>query len=190
MKTIELEIWEPNPENTSHMKYVGQPVAEEVFTELGQRLEGMGLMPDEYFLMDREWENGREIPRGADIFVTTNYGESEGVYLDGYLKWYEDGRPVTKTFFTGKTLGETGYDLDRMFLISSAITKAFHGYGWHTEQARGAILMLDAEEKKTLEAVLSLQEQTPEIQRIKDELSGELNQQEQIQSDITMEMTL
>ena len=31
-------------------------------------------------------------------------------------------------FFTGKTLGNTGADLDRMFLIASAITKAFHGY--------------------------------------------------------------
>ena len=28
---------------------------------------------------------------------------------------------------TGKTLGESGADLDRMFLISSAITKAFRG---------------------------------------------------------------
>ena len=30
-------------------------------------------------------------------------------------------------FRSGKTLGENGNDLDRMFLISSAITKAFHG---------------------------------------------------------------
>ena len=73
----------------------------------------MGLMPDEYFLLDREWENGREIPKGADIFCTTDYGESEGAYVDVYLKWYEDGKPITKSFATGKTLGEAGYDLDR-----------------------------------------------------------------------------
>lgn len=127
MDPIELEHWEPDPADSRYSRHVSQPRAEEVFLELKQRLDSMGMLPDEYFLMAREWENGREIPRGADIFVTTDYGESEGVYLDAYLKWYEDGVPVTKSFFTGKTLGETGADLDRMFLISATITKAFHG---------------------------------------------------------------
>ena len=104
-------------------------MAEAVFVELKQRLDSMGMLPDEYFLMAPEWENGREIPEGADVFVTTDYGESESIYLDGYLKWHEDGKPVTRSFFTSKTLGNTGADLDRMFLISSAITKAFHGDG-------------------------------------------------------------
>lgn len=137
MKSIELELWKPDQEDQNNLKYAGQPVAEAVFIELGQRLESMGLMPDEYFLMDREWKNGREIPKGADVFVTTDYGQSEGIYLDGYLKWYEDGKPVTKSFFTGKTLGDTGADLDRMFLISSAITKAFHGdYGQYARYVK------------------------------------------------------
>lgn len=129
MKKIELEQWEPFPGDPRRMQYAGQRVAQEVFEELKHRLESMGYLPDEYFLMDREWENGREIPKDADIFCTTDYGGNEGVYLDVYLKWYEDSRPVTKSFITGKTLGETGADLDRMFLISSAITKAFHGDG-------------------------------------------------------------
>ncbi len=137
MNPIELEHWEPNPDDPRYLHYVGQPMAEEVFMELKQRLDSMGMLPDEYFLMDRGWEDGREIPKGADIFVTTDYGESEGVYLDGYLKWYEDGQPVTRSFFTGKTLGDTGADLDRMFLISSAITKAFHGdEGQHARYLR------------------------------------------------------
>ena len=127
MKKIELEQWEPFPGDPRRMQYAGQRVAQEVFEELKHRLEGMGCLPDEYLLMDREWENGREIPKGADIFCTTDYGSSEGAYLDVYLKWYESDRPVTKSFITGKTLGESGADLDRMFLISSAITKAFHG---------------------------------------------------------------
>lgn len=101
--------------------------AQEVFEELKHQLEGMGFLPDEYFLLDSHWEDGRQIPEGADIFCTTDYGESEGIYLDAYLKWYADGKPVTQCFATGKTLGESGSDMDRMFLISSAITKAFHG---------------------------------------------------------------
>lgn len=135
MKEIGLEQWEPSPGDPRQMQYAGQRAAQEVFEELKHRLESMGYLPDEYFLMDREWENGRKIPKGADIFCTTDYGSSEGVYLDVYLKWYENNRPVTKSFITGKTLDETGVALDRMFLISSAITKAFHGdhgtYGEH-----------------------------------------------------------
>ena len=127
MKEIELECWEPLPEDPRRTQYAGQRTAQEVFEELKHRLEGMGYLPDEYFLMDREWENGREIPKDADIFCTTDYGGNEGVYLDVYLKWYENNQPVTKSFITGKTLDETGAALDRMFLISSAITKAFHG---------------------------------------------------------------
>mgnify|MGYP000801265695 FL=1 len=85
MKKIELEQWEPFPGDPRRMQYAGQRVAQEVFEELKHRLESMGYLPDEYFLMDREWENGRKIPKGADIFCTTDYGSSEGVYLDVYL---------------------------------------------------------------------------------------------------------
>ena len=58
MKKIELEQWEPFPGDPRRMQYAGQRVAQEVFEELKHRLEGMGYLPDEYFLMDREWENG------------------------------------------------------------------------------------------------------------------------------------
>ena len=127
MKKIELSRWEPSPEDPRRMQYAGQRTAQEVFEELKHHLAGMGYLPDEYFLMDRDWKNGREIPQDADIFCTTGYGGSEGVYLSVSLQWYENGRTVTRNFITGKTLGETGADLDRMFLIASAITKAFHG---------------------------------------------------------------
>ena len=168
MKKIELEQGEPFPGDPRRMQYAGQRVAQEVFEELKHRLESMGYLPDEYFLMDREWENGREIPKDADIFCTTDYGGNEGVYLDVYLKWYEDSRPVTKSFITGKTLGETGADLDRMFLISSAITKAFHGdgetYARHLRQGEraepeGMIVHLNPTEQRTIiEALVEQQE--------------------------------
>ena len=100
------------------------------------------------------------IPKDADIFCTTDYGDSEGIYLDVYLKWYgEDGKPVIKTFATGKTLGESGSDMDRMFLISSAITKAFHGeHGAYARsqrledgtKAEGVVLHLSPKEKRVL----------------------------------------
>lgn len=159
MKIIETERWEPSKEDPGRSEYIGQRTGQEVFEELRQRLENMGYLPDEYFLLDSEWEQGREIPKSADIFCTTDYGESEGIYLDVYLKWYADGKPVTKSFITGKTLGESGDDLDRMFLISSAITKAFHGdEAAHARYIRlgenpaptTGVLHLSSEEQKTV----------------------------------------
>ena len=139
--------------------------AQEVFEELKHRLESQGYLPDEYFLLDYEWENGRKIPENAGIFCTTDYGGSEGVYLDVYLKWYEGGEPVTKGFITGKTLGESGNDLDRMFLISSAITKAFHGdHATHARsmQIGGVVVHLSTEEQRTIISALVEQRERQE----------------------------
>ena len=84
MKIIETERWVPSKEDPSRSEYIGQRTGQEVFEELRQQLENMGCLPDEYFLLDQRWENGREIPEGADIFCTTDYGASEGIYLDVY----------------------------------------------------------------------------------------------------------
>ena len=162
MNVIELERWKPSETDPRKLEYAGQRVAQEVFEELKHRLTGMGYLPDEYFLMDTDWENGRKIPKGADIFCTTDYGGSEGVYLDVYLKWYdeEQKKPISKNFITGKTLGETGSELDRMFLISSAITKAFHGdhatharymlIGGVEEDTSGTVVHLNQQEQKVI----------------------------------------
>ena len=147
---------------------------QEVYEELKHRLEGMGYLPDEYFLLDDVWEDGKVVPRDADLFCTTDYGASEGIYLDVYLKWYgEDGKPVIKTFATGKTLGESSSDMDRMFLISSAITKAFHGeHGAYARfqrledgtEADGAVLHLSPKEKRVLMDALVEQRMRQEAQ--------------------------
>ena len=127
MKQIEFERWEPDAENPCKLNYAGQRTAEDVFHELEARLDSVGYLPDEYLLLDTRWQNGREMPRDAGFFCRTDYGGSEGIYLDMFLEWYEDSQHKTEHFMTGKTLGESGADLDRMFLISSAITKAFRG---------------------------------------------------------------
>ena len=127
MKQIEFERWEPDAENPCKLNYVGQRTAEDVFHELEAQLDSVGYLPDEYFTMDWRWEHGRQIPKGADFFCKTDYGGSEGIYLDVYLEWQEGDKPRRECFITGKTLGESGADMDRMSLISSAITKAFRG---------------------------------------------------------------
>ncbi|MBO4914385.1 MAG: ankyrin repeat domain-containing protein [Oscillospiraceae bacterium] len=158
MKPIETDIWRPKEDDPHYTEFVGMRSAVEVFEELKQRLDGMGLLPDEYFELAPEWKNGKLLPRDAGFFVTTDYGESEGVYLDAYLKWFEDGKSVTRSFFTGKTLGDTGADLDRMFLISSAITKAFHGdHGTYERYVRLG------EQEKDNDMILNL---TPKEQKL------------------------
>ena len=129
MEIIEFDRWKPSVDDPRKVEYVGQRAAQEVYEELKHRLDGMGYLPDEYFLLRDEWKNGREIPRDADLFCTVDYGASEGVYVDVYLKWYDEKqkKSMTERFITSKTLGENGNDLDRMFLTASAITKAVHG---------------------------------------------------------------
>ena len=161
MEVIELERWRPSKDDPGKPEYAGQPTAQEVFEELKYRLEGMGCLPDEYFLMSDEWKDGREIPPDADIFCTVDYGASEGVYVDVYLKWYDDilNKNITSSFITGKTLGENGSDLDRMFLTASAITKAFHGD--HAEHAR--YRKIDGVEEDTGGAVVHLSQREQRV---------------------------
>ena len=129
MEVIRFERWKVSDKDPNRMEYLGQCSAKEVFEELHHRLLNTGYLPDEYFLLGEDWKDGRLIPEEAGFFCTTDYGESEGIFIDGYLKWFKDGKSETRKFFTAKTLGDTGADLDRMHLIASAITKAFHGYG-------------------------------------------------------------
>ncbi len=178
MKTIEFDVWEPNPDKTGTVRRVRQRTAQEVFAELQYRLESTGYLPDEYFLLSDEWRNGKEIPKDAGFFCTVDYGGSEGVYLDVYLKWYDEQnqKSVTKNFVTGKTLGETGSDLDRMYLIASAVTKAFNGDGGtHARYIRlgeadapnGMVMHLNRDEQRML--VDSLVEHRG---RLKEEFAG------------------
>ena len=130
---------------------------QEVYEELKHRLEGMGYLPDEYLLLDRRWQNGREMPRDAGFFCRTDYGGSEGIYLDVFLEWYEDSQRRTEHFMTGKTLGESDADMDRMSLISSAITKAFRGD--NSVHARYMVVGGQSEPAETMSLNLSPDEQ-------------------------------
>ncbi len=155
MKRIETARWISSSNQPSKLEYDGQRTAQEVFEELSYRLANTGYLPDEYFLLNSEWQDGKEFPKDAGIFCTTDYGGSEGIYTDVYLRVYNEGNGITKKFATGKTLGETESDLDRMNLIASAITKAFHSDGVHAryirlgeaEKSESLIIHLNEEER-------------------------------------------
>ena len=73
MKIIELEKWTPSADDSRKREYAGQRTAQEVFEELKHRLEIQGYLPDEYFLLDSLWEDGREIPKDANVFCTADW---------------------------------------------------------------------------------------------------------------------
>jgi len=151
LKQIELEKWESAPNNPRQSIYVGQRQAQEVFAELEHRLEIVGMLPDEYFLLDREWENGRDIPKDAVIFCTVQYGASEGIYLDVSILWYEESKKNIKSFATGKTLGESESHLDRMYLTASAVNKALY-----SNEPQVRYILVGGSEKTANDAVLHL----------------------------------
>ena len=97
MKRIDTERRKPDPENLNRLIYDGQRTVQEVFSELRYRLESTGYLPDEYFMLDRDWDNGREWPESGDIFCTVDFGGSEGIYLDIYMK-YQEGYEMKKIF--------------------------------------------------------------------------------------------
>ena len=109
MEIIELERWKPSADNSHKLEYAGQRTGREVFAELKQRLEILGLLPDEYFLIGKNWEHGEEIPKGADMFVTTDYGGNEGVYVDIYQHAKRSGhRESAWSSSSGTTPARTG----------------------------------------------------------------------------------
>jgi hypothetical protein len=142
MAIIETEIWKPNPDRPGTLIFDSSREAQDVFSDLKKHLTSIGRMPDEYFSLWMDWENGKLFPKDATLSCEVNFGGSEGIYLDisisykkdvyeysrdtGELGWHN--RSVIERFATGKTLGETNDDLDRMNLIASAVTSGFYGY--------------------------------------------------------------
>jgi len=143
MSIIETEIWKPNPDCPGTVFFDSQRTARDIFNDLETHLKADGRMPDEYFLFDSfgYWSDGALFPKDGVIVCETNYGTSEGVWLyisvsyekevyehrrdNGVLEWHK--RKVFEPFATGKTLGDTVDDLDRMFLAASSVMAAFYG---------------------------------------------------------------
>jgi len=139
---IKLETWKKDPDHPGAVIFDQQRVAQDIFNELETHLKTDGRLPDEYFLFDtRTWKDGALFPRDGEILCITNYGGSEGIYLDISVRHEKDvyefnqathsgewkKRMVIEHFATGKTLGDSVDDLDRMHLVASSVTAAFYG---------------------------------------------------------------
>jgi hypothetical protein len=156
MQHIETRRLKPDPDRPHKLMYDGQRTAQEIFAELCGRLESANYLPDEYFLLNRSFDESAEWPEEGEISCSVDYGGSEGIYLDVHLNYTdENGKYQSKSFATGKTLDESDDALDRMYLIASAVTKAFHSDGVHARYVRigepepptGAVVHLNSDEK-------------------------------------------
>ena len=151
---IATEKWVPLPDGSGKLVYSGQRTAWEVYKDLHTHLAAAGFLPDEYFLLDNIWRDGREFPEDGRLISHVDYGGSEGIYLDVTLEYEQNGGYEREHFVTGKTLGESDEDLDRMHLIASAITKAFHEDGLHARYAVAGGSTEEASEELSVQGIL------------------------------------
>ena len=133
MCQIETEIWIPNEEKKGWLKYVGQRKAAEVFRELEEALKKEGLYPPEYFSLSHKFPyNGNELfPQMADLHCYAHWGSNEGIYINVEILHYntEIEKYETISFATGKSLGESIEEFDRMQYIAGYIYRLFMGDG-------------------------------------------------------------
>ncbi len=124
-KVIETELWEPVPDKPYQVRFVKTRTAYEVFKELEATMKANNMMPDEYFLLSHRIDEKSLMPKDASFIAYAQWGGNEGVYLEVKMI-SSDGQ---QHFATGKTLGETEEDYDRMQAIAGFIYKSFAGFG-------------------------------------------------------------
>jgi hypothetical protein len=175
MAIIETEVWKPHPDNSRALIFDSQRVAQDVFNELEAHLKADGRLPDEYFNFDAwgNWKNGALFPKDGEILCNVNYGGSEGVWLDISLSYKKDvyernqnngelgwvNRNVIEHFATGKTLGDSIEDLDRMNLVASSVMAAFYG---SERQIRERYAKIESGEIKPVYPIPSTEQQDTE----------------------------
>lgn len=152
MKLIETQIWEPVPEKPGYVRCVGQRKAKEVFNELELSLKEVGLYPDEYFLIDRDFDcDDMEFPPLEDFYCYAQWGGSEGIYIEVDLVTQDQATKTykRKNFATGKTLMEDGDSFDRMQYIAGYIYKLFMG----EKNTPARYIMIPGEKKKNFKTL-------------------------------------
>ena len=127
--TLKTAFYE-RAEDGIHLKLVGMMKAEDAFRALKNHLESVGLLPDEYFsggLYDKK----QELPKNYEAICNTNWGGSEGIYIDISLLYRDDDSGELKFFklATGKTLGQSGDDFVLMSRIAAECSMMLNGYG-------------------------------------------------------------
>ncbi len=125
LQTIEIENY-TEPDENRRVKHIGNKTFGEVFKMLENHLKKVGLLPSEYFLMNDKIAD-TEIPENWREFIcSTNFGGSEGIYLDISLTT-SDNKHIN--FATGKTLDEDVEAFINMSRIGAECSMMLNGNG-------------------------------------------------------------
>lgn len=127
IKTIESERYEKMDDGV-HLKYIGMVKAQEAFDTLKKHLEKEGMLPDEYFSLNFQVE-GKELPDFCTAVCHTDWGGSEGIYIDIDLIYFENNEQKTFHFATGKTLESSGDAFLKMSRIAAECSMMLNGRG-------------------------------------------------------------
>lgn len=161
-KTIDCGIWS-EPDEKGRIRKLDMRTCQDVFDELKDKLESAGLLPDEYFIMDYSIEDDKK-PVFSEAICSVDFGNSEGIYLDIRLHYYDENRkPAGKSFATGKTLGETTADFYKMSLAAGECSMLLNGFGSKIENNAKIILIADEVENEEIANALVLQKQFNEF---------------------------
>ena len=80
------------PDEQHRVWHIGMADVRETFENLKSHLKATGLLPDEYFLFDGEYDTQLqgELPNFDYAFCVPNFGASEGIYLNISLACRDD----------------------------------------------------------------------------------------------------
>lgn len=126
IKTLELKRWS-EPDEQQQVKRIGMANAQEIFNKLEAHLKENNLLPDEYFLFEESnfTKNNGELPEVYNVICNTNFGGSEGIYLDIILK----SQNGNINFATGKTLDDSVEAFYKMSRIGAECSLMLNSYG-------------------------------------------------------------
>ena len=128
-RTIETEKYE-KIEGTGMVRSTGMITAQEAFDHLKKHLSENGLLPDEYFIPSSLQDMSQELPDFRTAVCHTDWGGSEGIYIDIYLEYSENRERKLFPFATGKTLDDSGDAFLRMSRISAECSLMLNGRGF------------------------------------------------------------
>lgn len=111
IRTIDTDRWS-EPDEQRHVRHIGMIKAKDAFEQLYTHLQAKNMLPDEYFLFsETDFANDAELPEYQSAVCHTDFGGSEGIYIDIDLVC----RDKSVHFATGKTLDDGA---DAFFLMS------------------------------------------------------------------------
>ena len=155
IRSFNLDRWS-EPDEQRRVRHIGMADARETFEKLKKHLEATGLLPDEYFLFDGEYETQLkgELPNFDHALCVPNYGASEGIYLDISLVCRnEDGSRKFIPFATGKTLEESGDAFLRMHRIAGECSLLLNGRGIYFERSETPLFLTSEETDAVINAL-------------------------------------